>query len=390
VNNRIEFAKGFILSLLIAFPTFGAVLPNVTYYPIYVVIHLACFIIGVKNFLAYKNLIKARAVCVVVVLLMLFLVLSRVFQNYDGEYGFEKINTMIYACLVYMLIMPFACSNKNNLRNFLIAIGGLSVIYALIIVITSGSFSGRGNIFYTNPIWSARVIGWCGILAVVYLFIEKRNRGLVFWATIFVYLMSYFAMLTTGSKGPVLSLFIVSLCIGISKFNLKIALWIYFLLAMFSIFVLFSDFKLFSIIELAGQQDRFSSSGVQEKVFEGVRVQLYNMAFELGLNNPLGVGFGGAAQGNFLYPHNLILELYAELGIGGLLVSFVMLWIALPRIFIAFRSTQWSLQVVGALFLFGFFNAMVSGDMTSPKFMYLCLCILFLTVPRSYTRQYKH
>lgn len=112
-----------------------------------------------------------------------------------------------------------------------------------------------------------------------------------------------------------------------------------------------------------------------------VREELFSLAIEVGNQNFLGVGWGGFARYDsvLLYPHNVLLEVYAEAG-----------WIAALSLALVIAASVMRLVKVRhvpamtatfGLLVFWFVNAMVSGNVNDNRAMF-ALVAIGLTLPR--------
>ncbi len=105
------------------------------------------------------------------------------------------------------------------------------------------------------------------------------------------------------------------------------------------------------------------------------RWEVWDAALQLSLEKPLlGAGFGdfrtSSGLGRVSHPHNLFLESFSELGVGGLLLISILVGVPL---LLCRRVLRWSDPIGLSLasgFLFLFSCAMFSGDLASNRLMF--------------------
>lgn len=116
----------------------------------------------------------------------------------------------------------------------------------------------------------------------------------------------------------------------------------------------------------------------------GERQFLYDRGVRLALENPIaGVGVGGFATSsvvyeNQLYPHNIVLELAAEVGYTAVLLFGLLLgaaWWARRRTAAGLRSPE--AVVTGGLIILGLSEAFVSFDINSNRMLWFALGLAF-------------
>jgi O-antigen ligase len=120
---------------------------------------------------------------------------------------------------------------------------------------------------------------------------------------------------------------------------------------------------------LGGAAEGLSSSG---------RIELWSLAWSAFLDHPLlGLGTGGFAviAPVYLYPHNLVLEVAAELGVVGLAALALFLAAGLRIVTTAWRRAvgldRTDIVLVAALLASALVNAMVSGDIQNNAALWL-------------------
>jgi O-antigen ligase len=192
-----------------------------------------------------------------------------------------------------------------------------------------------------------------------------------------------YAMVYPGGKGPVLMLMItvvvMAAChlrpsVGLkSSFSKRIIKYPLVVLALgggvLAALVFLSDFSaLIQRTSFVLTNDHYSNVE---------RVNNISVALNLFFQHPfLGIGIGGFSMhavhlegiDSFLYPHNILLELLAELGlVGFLLFSSLLISAVLHLVTLQRKFPQSSLpNVFLGLLVFTFLNALTSQDLTNP------------------------
>ena len=113
------------------------------------------------------------------------------------------------------------------------------------------------------------------------------------------------------------------------------------------------------------------------------RLGWYRVAIQLWQQRPFeGHGIGSfpvlvVVSDSRLYPHNLVLEILAELGIFGMLLFAAVVWFALKDLgpLNAIRADPWRL-LVAMFFANAVFNAMISGDIPDNRVLFAVLGLM--------------
>ncbi|MFP3427017.1 O-antigen ligase family protein [Pseudoalteromonas sp. SIMBA_162] len=266
----------------------------------------------------------------------------------DGALFFGFISSILVAAFVRL--SGFEGAVKSFIYTALVMLF-LTVIYKLIF----GFFDRNVRFFLNGPI----VFGWLMSMAAIaslYNFFSLEKR---------FYLVSFFILFIsvfwTFSKGPILSL-LICCTILISSFGLqKKVLKIISLMLLILFLILNSDVPQVNRIMMALD---YSNNTEASHGSIGSRLELYLDTLRIISQNLWGgVGLGNWQyynQSNFIYPHNLILEILSELGVllgGGVLIYILLLFYKCPR----------ELKLI---MLFMFLALQFSGDTTYLYFFY--------------------
>jgi len=296
-----------------------------------------------------------------VLLMVIFIPIS-----ISNKIAYEKMAIFIYLIISKVLIISlinfqYIIANYlkflKHIKNF-----SLMILFAYFIFFHLGFteyFNEDGRIYLIgtgNPIWFARYVADLTFVIIFYSFFTKKINI----SFLFALLLGISLLLEAGSRGPFLSLFLISTYAFI-KLNPSKKKIIYFFLAFSLIFIApfivpkILDFNIFSIY---------------------ARLDLYQKSIYYILDNPFGYGFGSfgllyTGEDVRFYPHNIILEVFVELGIIGMFM-FILL------IYHGFKSHS-TTNIFFYLFLIAFINAQFSGDLASNSYMfvYLFLSVLY-------------
>ena len=271
-------------------------------------------------------------------------------------------------------------------------IGALVLVTSMLYLAATGSFvelTTRLVLFSSNPIQTARFMAVCAVLTgIMMTFNEKRK--FIYGLVMLVFVV---AILSTGSRGPVLSLFATLVTLGIIVGgNLRKQVGI---LALVGVLVVLT--ALFIIPENLSARFNVFAGGelvVTRKglvVFSTIasRWSLWGNAIELWIRDIPHFLFGSGAGGyaalfpwrDFRYPHNLFLEVISEFGIIGLVLFLSHAIIAVKDVVRHFRKNYSQPEVLwlGAT-LTVFFSAMFSGDINDNRLIWFFLSGLLAAV----------
>lgn len=288
---------------------------------------------------------------------------------YSGS-DIGKLSMFLMIFFVLAMVSPVLLSDKQSVKLFIntLFITSLSIVFLTLSGLEHTHTTGRLTLYGGNPIWLARSVSIAAFCLLIFLLYNKISRLkflLLFAPTIFV-------MISTGSKGPLLSMIIALVIVYFGKIRKfitnKKTLTNTLSILFFSLPVLIITYILFPepftrILDLSSES---ATSG---------RLILYKDALSVIENNPFGIGLGNfGSYSYFDYPHNLFLEALAELGWvpGILFITMIFLsFIGLKHL--AQRNIEGDILI--GIFIMAFINSMVSGDMTSPKELYLLMPI---------------
>lgn len=322
-----------------------------------------------------------RATPVLISLALGVLLLLRLGASQAAEYGTTKVQLFLAQNLVLLIAGIVIGRNRRHVDLFL----GLTLLVAMAsaLVLMENFIGGQpqevlpGRFALSpeeNPIFLGRKSA-DGVIIAIYLLVagvalRQRICALVCLPALAI------ALLAAGSRGPILGLlvglaafFALALRSSASRRRIPI-LVISAVLAVAAIAIVVpgeATQRSLSILSDAGSG--ISSNG---------RNQLWSLAFELISEHPLeGVGTGGFAAVSRveLYPHNILLEAAAEIGVAGLVLVLGLMLSAFSRLVGAWQRAPDDLRptiaVILALLVASIVNSLLSGDMLANSALWL-------------------
>ena len=284
-----------------------------------------------------------------------------------SETKFAKLFTISFLCTV-TVTATYLCDPRSFTRLLPIVVIVFSILLGAEAFLHPQQFKyrtviDRMTIEGMNPIWLARSFALAG--ACLFL-LPLRNRTFKFFGLALVVA----GIFPTGSRGPLISL-ILTLTVwmisvsGAARVRKAIVTALIGTLAV-------------SALLLAGNQIEMATNAYLSRgqnqgfVEESGRPQLFEIAMNDFLSSPvIGVGLGEYGQSAIrgskayswdssnqgYYPHNIILELLAEVGVLGVIL-----------VAVAMRPGKWLLDLRNPyfyLFLLTFLYSMTSGDINA-------------------------
>lgn len=283
----------------------------------------------------------------------------------------DKLIMFLMMFFILSILSPVLLSDKSSIKLF------IKSLFITSIAIVAMALAGLDNIHVPtgrltidggNPIWLARAVSIAAFMLIILLL----NNKIGLWKFILFFVPTFFILISTGSRGPLLAMGIALFIIYFS--NIKS-----FLLNKKTLFNSFS-ILVFSIpiglIIYTVSPDPFDRLfDFSPASTDSARLFLYQDAVNVIKNNPMGVGLGNFENHSFFkYPHNLILEAFSELGwVPGLLLILMIIisFIGLKQL----AKGDIAGGILLGIFIMAFINSMISGDLTSPKELYLLIPI---------------
>ena len=308
------------------------------------------------------------------------------------EYGLEKFINFWLIIVPLSIIIIEKYNRYDALRTFYILLG-VSCFLALLSSIglsLSDRQDGRMASLGGGPIVFARWMGF-GIISLLFLPLEVRK----FYKYLAIILFFILA-LASGSRGPILALFLTGFIYLILNFNKVIIKVSIVLCVFFSLLLLFPEIQksISSSLEFDRVFMNFSKKGSRNQS-TSTRKNLAIGSLILLQNYPFGVGAGNwqilsnEIRPNHMmpleYPHNLLLEVACEYGIQSLLLLLLLLLFVLNlgyKKMIKFQNDETSLYpLLFYLFLFFFINSLVSGQLNDSRLLFIVVSFIIIPQP---------
>ncbi|MEW6606958.1 MAG: O-antigen ligase family protein [bacterium] len=298
------------------------------------------------------------------------------------EYGKIKcLEFMMYSTLA--LFAPFFLfRGLNNINRFIYTLLVMGIFLFIILFISNPYLLTRtfSTIFGSNYLLIQHISGMA-VLIICYYFLLKNQplKKQIIWVFLLVILIM--AITYPGGKAAVFTLLITTIIIAIPSIKFKNKFKIMnkrLLIIPLIIFIIecgtvgyFHFVMKFSA--LTGRLGAISSPQHYNRI---ERVENAKVALKLFSQYPLsGVGIGGFSvysyklEGieRFKYPHNILLEALAELGLIGFISLSLILFFAFKNLIYLQKIYKYSLLpgVFMSIFIFTFLNSLTSQDITN-------------------------
>lgn len=280
------------------------------------------------------------------------------------EFAVEKIDgAIVCSCIVALLLdHGYRRFGRERFQFAFVIFSVFVLILTVVYKIRFGFFDRSTRFFLNGPIVYGWIMGLCAILSFD-LWSSRRHSYLLFLSFGF-----FLALIWTESKGSVLA-FLLAMCVYLLwdlRRNIKSIVFVFCFL--FCVFFLFSDvlMDMLSNSRLAavGRFLNGDLGGADEGSF-GVRSILAEKATQEFWDNPIfGIGIGEFRFGEYVYPHNQHLEIFAELGV----------FFGIAHLLFVFSSFVVASRVNKAIILLFAVAASFSGDASYLRFLYsFCL-----------------
>lgn len=325
------------------------------------------------------------------------LVVFSTFYTPSPNYGWLKSGrfaVITFTMFITPIILIRTIKESNILsRTYLYIISIITIFFIgkLIYVVVTGGLLGylvRVTFLGINPIGPARVLSIGAGVALVYMF---RNEKIE-WIYGFIALLMIVGVITTGSRGPLLSFFaggVIYLLLFEPVHRKKILLYTLIGVGIIVISLLLLPENLtYRFINISSSDYVITQTGVKRYSTIASRLDFWLMSFNTWIANLknfcMGLGSGGFSS-LFIwrdfrwYPHNIIIEIMVEFGIVGLIIissffykSWQVIW----------NEKQWTLNpriwIISTIIMF--FSSLISGDINDNRMLWTLISISLATV----------
>jgi len=301
--------------------------------------------------------------------------------DYD-TFGFEKYFNFIFI-VIPLVIIVIETFKYNDVRIFFKILLGFIIVLSLIGLLVVLNSSDRLSVLGGGPIVFAR---WMNIGLIILFFIKQSSINK---KSILLMLFFLVLSLAAGSRGPV--------------FSLAITFAVYFFLNFQKVFlrVLFFSFLIASIAFFSGINTSILGIGKTERLVtkdnrsKNARMVFASRSFDLMSHYPLGVGLGNwQIYANKIkpthllkhqYPHNLVLEIFTELGIiSGILFLILLLKILFynyKKMYLNRNNEHSFYPLLFYLQLYLISNSFFSGSLNDARLLFVVMAMSLIETP---------
>jgi O-antigen ligase len=307
------------------------------------------------------------------------------------DYGFEKAINFWLIVIPISVVIAEKYERKDVLNTFyiLLAVTCLLALLSFFGPSITERADGRMTALGGGPIVFAR---WMGFGIITLLFLPVKIKYIYKYSLIFIF---FILALATGSRGPILGLFLTGFVYVFLNFNRVI------------VRISLGVFLVISVLVFSGVEKQIAKLGNSKRVFMNIskkggskqststRNNLAIGSFLLLQNYPLGVGAGNwqlitnkLSPTHLMpleYPHNLVLEVACEYGIQTvllLLLLFLYVFHLSYHKMIKYKNDKTSFYpLLFYLFLFFFFNSLVSGMLNDSRLLFVVISCIIIHKP---------
>ena len=307
------------------------------------------------------------------------------------DYGFEKAINFWLIVIPISVVIAEKYERKDVLNTFyiLLAVTCLLALLSFFGQSITERADGRMTALGGGPIVFAR---WMGFGIITLLFIPVKIKYIYKYSLILIF---FILALATGSRGPILGLFLTGFVYVFLNFNRVI------------VRISLGVFLLISVLVFSGVEKQIAKLGNSKRVFMNIskkggskqststRTNLAIGSFLLLQNYPLGVGAGNwqlitnkLSSTHLMpleYPHNLVLEVACEYGIPTVLVLLLLFLYVFHLSYhkmIEYKNDKTSFYpLLFYLFLFFFFNSLVSGMLNDSRLLFVVISCIIIHKP---------
>ncbi len=295
-------------------------------------IHLKISDFSLKSF--YNSYaIKKILLIIITIIVYLGITLS---YSLNPAYGAQKIINILISVVPNIIVLYYLITfaDKELFKNYSVNIIAVGLILTLIAVLIFQPFDHSTIYQFSPQRWShvfiGRMVSFLSLIVFLFIMSAKDFNKIIIYSIIFT--IGMYLTYLTGLRSALIGLMlfaIISLGWSFYKKNLT-AVHLY---SIFLILILTATFIFITPEEFTTSERISNMLKIENLEFGGdapilTRVESYKISWQMFEEKPLfGWGLGGFNGFNNIewtriqkYPHNLILEILAELGIMGFLV----------------------------------------------------------------------
>lgn len=315
---------------------------------------------------------------------------SLVFLSYfmfrtGSESAYRKI---AYAPL--LVVLPYFgirfLTSEERIKRFFsycVLVAAILIIPALYELFFNPVFAGSGRFsMYMFPKHGSNPIlfGITFATLLIILFVWGLEQRKLKFKYLFLMVPAVFLLLRSGSRGAVISLLVAMLfyLLVVGRLRFKTKVYAAILLA----FLIVGAYNIIPESTVEFYQYTFTPEAREAPVSSVYqRITMWKEAINDFKANPvLGVGIGNSV-GGIGYPHNILLEVAAELGVFGLLIIISMFYLTIKKALVFIKKTEMPtlntlMKLSLTLFVYSLTEAMFSGYITNQTRLFMSMGII--------------
>ena len=357
------------------------------------IISVVFFLSSALLIVSLKRVTITKSKFLLYIFYFLFIVLTPILWLVYGAIEYGVLKYFNFFIVIFMSVVIIEKFNYKDVEKLLFLFLAVSSFLALLAVlgqaISANNDSGRLSVLGGGPIIFSR---WMGLGILILVLMPKFRKYKVRYLIIVLF---FILSISSGSRGPVLTLFLV-LCLflflNFRRYFLKFIILFCFLFSL----ITFTDIS--KEVGKLGRVERilmnFSSKGIAKKS-TGTRERLIQGAVTVFKKYPLGVGSGNwQDKSNEIdtqnlmpleYSHNIFLEVLNEYGI---ILALVILMLFIYVFHLSYmlmnkyyynESSLYTL-IFYALFYF-FLNSLISGDINDTRLLFVIISFILIKTP---------
>lgn len=348
----------------------------------YAIIALAYSLGGILLMGKNGRKLKVNLIDILFICFFLWVFLSYLLFSTGNDSAYRKItySPLLVIIPYFGVQLLFSEKRLNNLFRYCVLMAAILIIPSFYEFIFNPLFatSTRFSMYVfveggDNPILFG--ITFATMLLIIFIKYVELNEFNYKYSLLII--PSIFLMLSAGSRGVlvsfIFSLFFYIMFIKTSSFKIKLSSFIILILLLMGIYQFIPEktSRFYSYTFTTEAQVEESSSVYKRKV-------MWKQAIKDYIESPiLGLGTGNSLEGIGI-PHNIILEIAAELGILGLIIFMVMCYITIKRGLSILKNDDLSefntlMKISLSLFIYSLVEAMFSGNITNQTQLFMSM-----------------
>lgn len=347
----------------------------------------------------YKRQVIHKEIILPSILFLLIstLMITGLIFNVGNDYAYDKTVSFIiitgwsfFGAFFLTDSKDVKCSLKRYISTFLVL--GLIMTTASFFNDQSSNFTA---VFGSNYLALGKMAAITGLILFTYL-VSRKIKLSKFILILILFILTVYVLLISGGRMPVISFLICLIVIIVSGLNITGMTLTSMTLTSIKIKKKSILFGMIGLVSLPFIINMLASTGnlfFQRfmLIFNGggdsanSRYNHIQTAFRaFSDTNTLGLGSGGYmtyinSTDSRAYPHNILLESMAELGLLGLMLTLSLIVIAIFRYFKYHRVKNFYSITLFVLFLYSLLNAMTSGDFNDNRVLFFFIALLSMS-----------